>query len=216
MIRALLFDLDGVLVDAMSIHRQAFLEALDQEAGIYFDARQHDEFLAGRPTREKLRLLVEKGLIPADRQEAIYRAKQERTADLVRVQVLPDRRITALLTELKRRFKLGVVTNCTQSNAAQLLGAAGLRDFMDVVVCNEHAKPKPAPDGYKLACALLEVGAEEALAFEDHDLGMTAAFRAGLNCIKVETPAHLTLELVEDALGQVKKVAKESRMEGDF
>lgn len=209
MVKALLFDLDGVLVDAMDWHRRAFLEALDKEAFVHMTAEEHDALLAGRPTKEKLKILAQRGTIKSEWIDRIASAKQERTRDTVALHCKPDPKVIRLLDYFRTKYTYGVVTNCTRANAHQLLRYAGILPMMAVVISNEDVKePKPSPEPYRLACTMLDVAFEEALAFEDHDIGMTSAFKAGVPVTQIKTPGELTIERVSEAIEQTERTIR--------
>ena len=202
MIKAFIFDLDGVLVDLMSLHEAAFLSALKVVGGLDLGEDVHRARYAGRSTKQKLRQLVEHGLLESDKVDDVATLKQELTgkAILATVHELPARRY--LMEHFQAgAFKLGCVTNCTKRTAYEVLRRIGVLPYLEAVVTNEDgAAPKPSPEPYRMVCGLLGVEPKEALVFEDHEVGRTAARLAGCHVQPVHAPPQLTVEFVWEAI----------------
>jgi beta-phosphoglucomutase len=175
-IRAVLFDMDGVLIDAQQIHRSAFREVLSQR-GIRLTAVK-ETALEGLPTRVKLaRLSVE-----ADLAKMMLAEKQRLTHNAAR-KYPPDPERVALLAALRGRgVWTGVVTNSIRSTTTAFLDRAGFLSgtgFDDCIVTNEDADPKPSPAGYLRAMKNLAVEPSETVIFEDSPVGLEAARASG-------------------------------------
>ena len=180
MIRAVLFDLDGVLVDFADFHFQALNIALQEVCGkpVLPSERGYYE---GLSTRQKLALMVSEWRIPAGTEDAIYRLKQVHTMRLAEERVQPDPAKIVMCRRLEMHVaKLACVSNCVRASVEALLAKADLRRFMEIAVSNEDVKnPKPAPDPYLLACRWLDVEPYETLVVEDHERGVQSATAAG-------------------------------------
>ena len=202
MIRALLYDLDGVLVDLMALHEEAFLAAVRVEGHFDLGAIEHRAHYAGRSTKQKLQMLVDIGLITQQQVSPITEAKQRLTQTYVEQRVHPLTNRIAFLRHFQTAgYQLGCVTNCIKMTAFEVLRRAGLLPFVEqCVVTNEDAAPKPSPAPYQKACTLLEVEPAEVLVFEDHEVGLTAAKAAGCLVQHVPTYAGLSIESVWEAI----------------
>src|SRR3990167_5685233 len=112
-VKALLFDLDGVLVDAMDWHEEAFLAALRSQGGVDLSTAEHRKAYAGLPTKEKLKRLVAAGRLDSRFTEKVAIAKQQFTMTYIEQRARPDRKRVYLLEHFQSAgFHLGCVTNC--------------------------------------------------------------------------------------------------------
>lgn len=207
MIKALVFDLDGVLVDAMLWHEQAFLAAARTEGNVVISTEEHRAMLAGRPTKTKLAWLVAQGRLDARKMAKVAESKQAFTQNAIELHCRPDPQRIALLRHFQGAgYQLGCVTNCAKAAAYDLLGRTQLLPFVEqALVTNEDVKqPKPDPEPYQQVCGLLACQPEEVLVFEDHDVGITSAFKAGCAVRKVATFPELTVEFVWQAIAEAK------------
>lgn len=210
MIQALLWDLDGVLVNAMPLHEEAFLIAVHVEGKIDLTQQEHAQHYAGLPTKVKVaKLITEKRLDPRYA-EAVVKAKQHWTQEFITYRVHPDPSRIALLEHFQSHFRMGCVTNCIKKTTMDLLERSQLLKYVrECIVTNEDALPKPSPEPYQKACGLLEVDPKEALVFEDHDVGMTSAFSAGCQATQIKTYEELTVERVWDAIKKAELYLEE-------
>ena len=199
-IRAIVFDLDGVLCDCMSLHEEAFCAAV-RTAGIDFSVEEHQEY-AGLPSKQKLHLLVEKGRVPLSKVADIQKNKQALTKEYIVQRCHPDSHRRALLAHLTARgYRLGGVTNGSRLTTLEMLARTQLLPYLPSIVTNEDVRePKPAPEAYQQACTLLETPPEETLVIEDHPRGVEAARRARCHVAQLPTFAALDIGFVEDAI----------------
>ena len=185
-IKAVLFDLDGVLVDATDWH----YEALNRALGLfgYTIARyEHLTTYNGLPTRKKLEMLsVEKGF-PRGLHSLVNRIKQKYTREEILRSCTPVFEKEFMVHQLKRDgYKLAVCSNSIRESVEMMLRASGLWELFDCVLSNEDvAKPKPDPEMYTSACQRLGIKPEEALIVEDAPHGVEAAKRSGSKLCQV-------------------------------
>ncbi|GAA1799242.1 HAD-IA family hydrolase [Luedemannella flava] len=183
--RAYLFDCDGTLVDSMPLHYTAWSETL-AEWGCAFP---EDLFYAwgGRPVTEIIAALNDQhGLaMPVDE---VGRVKEERYGQLLpKLTAIAD--VVAHVEEAYGRIPIAVVSGSTRDSVTASLGALGLLDRFDTLVCaGDYAKAKPDPEAFLLGARLLGVPAEECLVFEDTDMGIAAATAAGMASVRVPPP----------------------------
>lgn len=204
-IKAIAFDLDGVLVNAMALHEEAFCAAVRLAGKVSFGVEDHRP-LAGLPTKTKLRHLVERGIIKTQDQEAIAKQKQALTLEYISQRCRPDRKRAALLAHLvSRKIKVGVVTNCSRLATMRMLEYTQLAPHIAAIVTNEDVPaPKPDPSGYHAICGMLQAAPTETLAIEDHPRGVEAASKAGLHVAVLHQFDDLDLEFVEDAIQRME------------
>jgi len=180
-IKAVLSDLDGVLVRAPEIHRIALNEALHQIAHMRIPKYEHDSDFNGLPTRTKLTILVEQGRIREDQIESIYHAKQNKTDRVIRETLKHDDAITNIGRYWKESgFMVACVTNAIRSSSTTMLTLCGIMPYVDWLVSNEDVSaPKPSPEGYLKAMEHFGVLPEECIIIEDAPRGLEAARASG-------------------------------------
>ena len=194
-IRAVVFDMDGVLIDAREWHYEALNEALEL-FGFTIDRESHLTRFDGLPTRDKLKALSQEKGLPVELHGLINTVKQERTLRIAAARCFPQAHHLILLATLKRSgFKLGLATNSVRQTTEAMLTYAGLLDFFDVVVTNQDvAKGKPDPEIYEKAMQKLGVNPEEVLVVEDNPHGVAAATAAGAKVCIVSNPDEVHTE----------------------
>jgi HAD superfamily hydrolase (TIGR01509 family) len=172
-IECVLFDLDGVLVDACEWHYIALNEALRQIVGFEISREDHISKYNGLPTAVKLRMLGLEAPI-ALRIEAL---KQMKTLEIIseKAQIMPEKQ--ELHSYLKSQgIKIACVTNSIHTTATAMLRQTGQINFMDLVVSNEDvSKNKPHPDCYNFAVQKLGVDPSNCLCVEDSPKGIESA-----------------------------------------
>ena len=199
--KAILFDLDGVLVDTEGLHREAFIHACNLfEVGM--TGEEHDQRFNGLPTRLKLAKLVDEGRLAASLAPLVYEAKQRSTGLLIDEYIAADPQKRALLDVLHESgYQLGVVSNAIRSSVLKMLQRAGLMSHLSVVLSNEDVEhPKPAADGWWRAMALLGVSPEETLVIEDSPPGIASAYASGAQVMEVSGPDEVTSERILNRL----------------
>jgi beta-phosphoglucomutase len=203
--KAVLFDMDGVLIDARDWHYDALNEAL-RIFGVEISRTDHLARFNGLSTRKKLVMLTSDGVIPYELHEAIQSIKQDRTLRIAAQKCFPIVSHQVLITRLKALgIKVGLVTNSIRKSSEFMLEYAGLLKFMDVIVTNEDVlEGKPNPSGYLLAMQKLGVLPSETIVIEDGEYGIIAAESAGARVIKVNDPFEVSLELLLPVIKELK------------
>lgn len=182
---ALLFDLDGTLVDTDDVHFRAYQTVLERE-GLSITRRYYDREMSGRPNPEILRgLLLSRS---EEERNALIEEKEARFRDAA-----TDLEVTAGFAELiawceDEAVRRIVVTSAPKVNADFMLDGLGLRDaFEDVVLADKLERGKPDPLPYEVGLERLGVAAEYALAFEDSLAGVRSASGASVETVAVAT-----------------------------
>jgi HAD superfamily hydrolase (TIGR01509 family) len=198
MIKLIAFDLDGVLAATVDIHFETFNQALAEVApGVSITRAQQDGRFEGVSTADKLKTLtVEQGLRVEDYPRVIA-AKRRLTADAIRDRIKPNSQHVEMLTRLRPRYKLALVSNATAPSVLPVLEAAGLVEHLDFILSrDDFERPKPAPDGYVRAMELADALPCETLVVEDSHVGREAARRAGAHLLAVADCAEVSHERV--------------------
>jgi HAD superfamily hydrolase (TIGR01509 family) len=181
MLKAVIFDLDGVVADSHPIHERAW-KILLVEQGLDSETLDLDFLYAGRPRREILRHYL--GPIESGEMERLGRRKDELYAAAAHeLQTKPD--IPRVLSELKKAgVSVALATSAGRTRAHESLEKFGISKDFSVVVTGEDAPiAKPAPDIFLLAAAKLGVSARECVVVEDSVAGILAARAAAMKCV---------------------------------
>jgi HAD superfamily hydrolase (TIGR01509 family) len=205
MLKAVIFDMDGVIIDSHPAHREAW-RAFLQSVGRSVSEAELDFVLDGRKRSEVLshflgELSEQEIQQYGDRKDAFF---MERS---LQVKLIPG--VVELLDRLRSTpIATAVATSASKSRAQHMLDQWQLTEKFDVVVTgNDVARGKPDPSIYRLACQLLNTAPGNTLAIEDAISGIHAARAAGLACVAVaghESPHKLraagAAHVVEDLL----------------
>jgi len=186
-VRALLFDLDGTLVDSAEVNYTAYSRAL-AEIGVQMEPHAIAEIAASRQWRDFLPELLRGAGVEADPARIA-----SRKGELYRT-VIGDMRVNrpllALAASVRPAMRTGLVTTASASSVGAILAHFGMRELFDVVVTGDDvAQHKPDPEAYRLAAERLEVPVEACLAFEDSDAGAASAVAAGMAVVRVSFAA---------------------------
>jgi len=185
--KAVLFDLDGVIVDTACMHYRAWKQIADQE-GLFFDSHINER-LKGVSRRQSVDIILERAqrAYSEDEIENLMRTKNavyvESLQTLTAKDVLPG--IIAFLDELKvAGLKTAIVS--ASRNAGIILERIGLGAAFDAVITGDHVtESKPNPEGLLLASQRLGIAAECCTVIEDAAAGLEAAAAAGMRSIGI-------------------------------
>src|SRR5262245_7098795 len=185
-IGCVLFDLDGVLVDATEWHYDALNRAL---ALFGFDITRYEHLSGynGLPTRKKLEMLsVEKGL-PTALHTMLNRLKQVYTRDEILTKCHPRFEKEYMLSRLKREgYRMAVCSNSIRETLELMVRRSGLDAYFDFVISNEDvAKAKPDPESFVAAMTRMGIAPGDTLAVDDSPHGIEAARRSGAHVCSV-------------------------------
>ncbi len=201
MIKAIIFDMDGVLIDARDWHYEALNRALGL-VGFEISRFDHLSTYDGLPTRRKLEMLsVERGL-PPKLHGFLNEMKQVYTMELVHARCKPTFQHEFALSKLKASgYGIAVASNSVRRTVEVMMEASNLSRYVDHTLSNEDVTtPKPAPEIYEKAIELLGVQPGEALVVEDNDNGVRAARAAGAHVMVVESPLDVTYDGIDRSI----------------
>ena len=205
-ISCVLFDLDGVLVDATEWHYVALNRAL---ALFGFDITRYEHLsdYNGLPTRRKLQMLsVEKGL-PAALHDMLSRLKQVYTRDEILTKCRPVFEKEYMLSRLRHEgYRMAVCSNSIRESLQMMVQQSGLAGYFDFLVSNEDvSRPKPDPEIYATALARMGVTPAQALIVEDSPHGLEAARRSGAHICQVGGFTDVDYFKVRSAIDRVER-----------
>jgi HAD superfamily hydrolase (TIGR01509 family) len=200
---AVIFDMDGVLLDSGVHHRDAW-RLLLEDLGIA-PAPEFWRCTIGRPAEDAVALLLGRSL-PAAEATALARRKREHYTRLAARGLLPVRGVLDFIAALVRDgVPRGVASSATRDDVESLLTALGIRAHFDAVVTADDVRwGKPNPEVFLRAAAQLGLPPGACLVFEDAVVGVHAARNAGMRVIGVTT-THAPRELL--AAGAERAIA---------
>jgi HAD superfamily hydrolase (TIGR01509 family) len=186
-IKAIVFDMDGVLIEAKDWHYDAMNKAL-RLFGMEISRYDHLVTYDGLPTKKKLEMLsLERGL-PRALHEFINKMKQQYTMEIVYAQCKPRFYHEYALSKLKLDgYKMAVCSNSIRNTVEVMLHKASLIDYLEFTLSNQDVNyPKPHSQMYDLAIDKLGVLPEECLILEDNENGIKAAIASGAHVLKID------------------------------
>ena len=185
-IKAIIFDMDGVLIDAKEWHFEALNRALTL-FGMAISRYDHLVTYDGLPTKTKLRMLsLERGL-----PEALHgfhtEMKQIYTMEVIYAKCKPVFHHQFALSRLKAEgYRMAVCSNSIRNTIAMMLERAELLPFLEFFLSNQDVTaPKPAPDMYLKAIERMGLRPDECLIVEDNPNGIKAARDSGAHVMCV-------------------------------
>jgi beta-phosphoglucomutase len=186
MIRGVLFDLDGVIVDTLHYHYLAWKHMFARYGG---DVSEQTVLLhEGRSSREIMPVLMKEAgvVIPENLQDRFIEEKRAYYRSIVKVRQYPGALET--IDVLRRRgFKVALVTACARENMQHSLDAAAQAHFDFIITGDEVPRAKPFPDPFLRAADHLGLAPSECAVVENAPLGIEAARKAGMYCVAIET-----------------------------
>jgi HAD superfamily hydrolase (TIGR01509 family) len=201
-IKAVLFDLDGVLVNMPDGHYESLNQALSL-FGAVIEREEHHALFNGLPTRKKLELLEESGRLPLGLREVINNIKQKYTKEVIPKYCTPDYSKCILLRHLKNKgLSLACCSNSIKETIHLMLSSAQIIEHFDVIIGNDEVtQPKPDPEMYLTAMKRLNVEPHECIIVEDSHHGIAAARASGAVVYVVRNTGDVHMGLFEDLLG---------------
>jgi beta-phosphoglucomutase-like phosphatase (HAD superfamily) len=200
--KAVIFDLDGVLVDACEWHRIALNEALKEICEYEIGLEEHYTEFNGLPTKTKLKKLAVRNIINNDLNlfNKIEQLKQIKTIDAINQHAFVRNEKVELMKFLRSKdIKIVCYTNSIRKTANLMLEKTGILNYFDFVVTNQDvANPKPNPEGYILSMKKLDIIPDEVIIIEDSDNGFKAAKSSGANVIRVKNQEEVDIKLLEN------------------
>lgn len=207
MIKAVLFDLDGVLVNMPDGHYEALNKALAL-FGARISEDEHFSFFNGLPSRKKIDELERQERLPTGLREFINETKQVYTKEIIPRYCTPDYSKIILLGHLKKRgYKLACCSNSIKETLHLMLKSAHLFDHFDLIIGNDEVEnSKPHPEIYLTAFDRLGVKPHECIIVEDSPHGIESGKASGATVYEVRNIGDVNLSLFETLLNSNEKI----------
>lgn len=204
MIKAVIFDMDGVLIEAKDWHYEALNRAL-RLFGFEISRYAHLSTYDGLPTSKKLEMLSIESDLPRALHGFINEMKQQYTMEIVHTQCRPTFEHELALSTLKARgYKLAVASNSVRSTVLTMMEKSNLAGYLDLMLSNEDvSKPKPDPEIYLAAMQGLGLSPEQCLIVEDNDNGVKAAIASGGHLLRVRDVHEVTIDRIEARIQEI-------------
>ena len=196
-IKAVIFDMDGVLIDARDWHFDALNNALSL-LGMSISRYDHLVTYDGLPTKKKLEMLsLERGL-PPELHGFINELKQQFTLDIVFTRCRPNFTHQYALSQLRQRgYSVAVCSNSVRDSIDLMMRRAQLFEYLDFFLSNQDVeKAKPDPEIYTKAIARLGVTPQECVVVEDNHNGVLAGKAAGAHVMEVAGVEDVSLQSI--------------------
>lgn len=205
-IKAVIFDMDGVLIDAKEWH----YEALNRALGLFgFNISRYDHLVTfdGLPTAKKLEMLsIERGL-PVSLHGFINEMKQIYTMEYVYMKCKPLFIHQYALSRLKSEgYELALASNSVRITVDMMMEKADLNQYLTFSLSNQDVtKSKPDPEIYNTAIKRLGLEAVECLIVEDNPNGVKAALASGASLLKVENVHDVTYTNIKNRINEIEE-----------
>jgi HAD superfamily hydrolase (TIGR01509 family) len=194
-INLIIFDLDGVLIDAKEIHFESLNKALGSKYSIEWN--DHLNYYDGLKTIQKLNMLNENKGLPFDMFDEIWKKKQKITFDILS-KIEPKRDLIELILNLRKNYKLAVCSNSIRRTVFTVLSKLDIIQYFDLIISNEDvSNSKPHPEMYWKAISQLSELPDSTLIVEDSPYGLLAASRATNNVLRVKNTSDLTISNID-------------------
>jgi len=204
-LKAVLFDMDGVLIDATEWHYEALNTAL-KPFGIKISRESHLWTFDGLSTRQKLKVLNKQYGIPEKLHDFLNELKQKHTQEMIATRCKPVFQQRYLLARLKREgYRMAMCSNSVRSSVDIMSRNSGLDVFFEFTLSNEDVvKPKPDPEMYTLAMSKMGLDPSECLIVEDNENGIKAAYASGAHVLEVANPDAVSYARVMNTINKIE------------
>jgi beta-phosphoglucomutase len=206
MIKAVIFDMDGVLIEAKDWH----YEALNRSLALFgYEISRYDHLTTydGLPTSKKLEMLSIESGFPRELHSFINEMKQAYTMEIVHAKCKPRFIHEYALSTLKSKgYKLAVASNSIRNTVEVMMQKSRLDIYLDVMLSTaDISQPKPDPEIYTKAMAMLSCRPDECLVVEDNENGVRAAKAAGAHVLVVKEVDDVNIDNITARIEQIEK-----------
>lgn len=209
MVQAVIFDMDGLLLDTEIISYQIYKELLE-EFDFPFTTHEYSEFYSGRTEVMNVERLIDRYNLPWSMALGLDKVTIKEEELLAKgVDLKPG--VEEVLEYLKQQsYKIGLATSSSQQRAVNILEDHNIRDYFDVQIFSEMTtNSKPHPEIFLKAAEELQEEPSNCLVLEDSEAGVEAAYRANIPVICVpdmKQPNQETIEKAEAIFDQLKEL----------
>ena len=208
MVKLIIFDLDGVLVEAKNIHFDALNKALGKYA---ISWNEHLSTYDGLKTYQKLDMLTNKKGLPAKDHQNIWEQKQKYTLEMLG-DLKPNNNLKRVMSKLvEDGYKIAVASNSIRKTVLTVLSKLSIIEYIDLIISNEDVEnSKPHPEMYWQTISKMKFLPEETLIIEDSPYGLLAAARSKSHILRVKNPKEVTYKNISNKIKQIKMGNKQN------
>lgn len=204
MIKLIIFDLDGVLVDARELHYNALNEALtDIDPKYVIERQEHLSTYDGLSTSKKLSMLTNSKGLPEELHNSVWKLKQQKTLKIIN-EFEKDERISKVLKKFKSDgYKIACATNSIRDTAKLQLIRRGFFENIDFLFSNQDVtEPKPSTEIYLRCMLKAGVGPHETVIVEDSHIGRKGALNSGAHLCAVKNSSDVTYDKINNTISK--------------
>lgn len=204
MVKAIIYDLDGVLVDATEWHYEALNRAL-HVFGFIINRQEHVSFYNGLPTRKKLEVLSKEKGFPLALKEFVNSLKQVYTRQEILRNCSPHFEKQFMIAKFRKDGVRQIVcSNAVRDSVDLMLRQSGLMEYLEFFIGNDEVqKPKPDPQMYNIAMEKLGLKPEEVVIIEDSPHGIEAARASGAHVCVVSGFKEVRYERIKSFIDSI-------------
>lgn len=208
MIKAILFDMDGVLIDAKEWHYEALNKALSL-FGMEISRYDHLVTFDGLPTKKKLEMLTMERGFPKSLHNLVNDLKQEYTFEIIYSKCRPVFHHQYALAKLKADgYRMACCSNSIRKTIEMMMQKAKLMEYIEFFLSNQDVKNgKPDPEIYDNAIKRLKLKPQEVLIVEDNEHGLKAAKASGGHILKVDVVSDVNYYNI---INRIKEIEREN------
>ncbi len=204
-IKAIIFDMDGVLIDARDWHYEALNKALNL-FGMEISRYDHLVTYDGLPTRKKLEMLSAERGLPRSLHRFINTMKQQYTMEIVYARCKPIFYHEYAIAKLKSQgYRLAVCSNSIRSTVEVMMEKANLLQHLEFLLSNEDVTYcKPQPEIYNTAVERFGLHPDQCLILEDNENGVEAALASGAHLLRIFRVEDVNYQNIKERIAELE------------
>ena len=205
MVKFIIFDLDGVLIDAKEIHYNSLNKALGEiNESFVITWDEHLSIFDGLKTNEKLNLLTKLKKLPLEFHKQVWKRKQDLTLQMLE-DITEQLNIVNTMKSLRDNgYKIACCSNSIRKSVFVMLSKIGVVEYMDLILSNEDVKnSKPHPEIYWKAMSMMNFLPEETLIVEDSPPGLLSANRSNAHVLRINKPIEISYNKIMEKIGNL-------------
>ena len=205
MVKLIIFDLDGVLIEAKNIHYETLNDALSSVDDKYVISwNDHLSKFDGLKTTQKLEMLTRERGLPEYNYKQIWEKKQYLTLKSLKNLDKSERLEITLDRLVSSGYKICCCSNSIRKTVLTVLSKLGIIEYFDLILSNEDVKnSKPHPEIYWNCISKMGFLPEETLIVEDSPIGLLAASRSKSHVFRVLSPGEVTFENINNKINEI-------------